>query len=198
VRVAVLVAALAAALGFAVAAFSLRGDEAPDFRGSEPPAEQTLPDFELRDDSGRLVDAAELRGKALAVTFLDVRCTESCPVIAAQVGQALRRMGDRRGEVEALAITVDPVHDTRERIDAFLRRYRAKGQLRYLDGTPDELRPVWREFAVLDVERSGSPNMHSAPVRIYDREGRWRSTLHAGVDLTPANLAHDIALALDV
>jgi hypothetical protein len=40
--------------------------------------------------------------------------------------------------------------------------------------------------------------MHSAPVRIYDREGRWRSTLHAGVDLTPANLAHDIGLALDV
>jgi hypothetical protein len=37
--------------------------------------------------------------------------------------------------------------------------------------------------------------MHSAPVRVYDAEGRWRSTLNAGVDLTPANLAHDLRLA---
>jgi hypothetical protein len=37
--------------------------------------------------------------------------------------------------------------------------------------------------------------MHSAPVRVYDGRGRWRSTLHPGVDLTPANLAHDLRLA---
>ena len=197
-RLAVLVAALVAASAFAAAAFLLRPGESPDFRGSRPPNALMLPGFALRDDAGRLVRADELRGKAVAVTFLDVRCTESCPVIAAQVGQALRTMGDRRREVEALAITVDPVHDTARRIDAFLRRYRAKGELRYLDGTVEDLAPVWRAFSVLSAEASGSPNMHSAPVRVYDREGRWRSTLHAGVDLTPANLAHDIALALDV
>ena len=32
--------------------------------------------------------------------------------------------------------------------------------------------------------------------RIFDRGGIWVSTLHAGVDLTPMNLAHDIRVAL--
>lgn len=197
-RIALLVAALAGALAIAGAALLARGEDAPDFRGSEPPVERTLPEFELRDEAGRVVRAEDLRGKALAVTFLDVRCTEACPVIAAQLGRAMKLMGDRRGDVEAVAITVDPVHDTAARIDAFLRRNRANGELRYLDGSVRELRPVWKAFSVLSAEETGSPNMHSAPVRIYDREGRWRSTLHAGVDLTPANLVHDIGLALDV
>lgn len=39
-------------------------------------------------------------------------------------------------------------------------------------------------------------DMHSAPVRIYDRDGLWVSTLHARADLTPENLAHDIEAAL--
>ncbi len=198
-RIALLAAALVVALAAVGAVVVLgRDEEGADFRGSQPPADVTLPEFRLRDDGGRLLRADELRGKALAVTFLDVRCTESCPVIAAQIGQAMRTMGERRSDVEALAITVDPVYDTKPAIDAFLRRNRAKGQLRYLDGSVEELRPVWKAFSVLSVDETGSPNMHSAPVRIYDREGRWRSTLHAGVDLTPANLVHDIGLALDV
>lgn len=194
------VVAVCALAGVAIIAGILLtgGGEDADFRGSEPPKAYSLPNFTLRDDGGRVVRASDLRGKAVAVTFLDVRCTESCPVIAAQLGRAMRTMGERRGDVEAVAITVDPVHDTPRRIDAFLRRFGAKGELRYLDGPVERLRPVWRAFAVLSAEQTGSPNMHSAPVRIYDRDGRWRSTLHPGVDLTPANLVHDIGLALDV
>lgn len=37
---------------------------------------------------------------------------------------------------------------------------------------------------------------HSAPVRIFDSRGVWVSTLHAGVDLTPENLANDLRVAL--
>ena len=57
--------------------------------------------------------------------------------------------------------------------------------------------PVWRAFEVVSSLDSGDSNLHSAPVRVYDGEGRWRSTLHPGVDLTPANLAHDLREALN-
>jgi len=33
-------------------------------------------------------------------------------------------------------------------------------------------------------------------VRIYDRDGVWVSTLHAGADLTTENLVHDVRVAL--
>jgi protein SCO1 len=197
VRIAVLIGALVVALAIPATVLLARGGEEADFRGSEPPAGLMLPAFQLSDDQGRTVRSTELGGKALAVTFLDTECTEACPIIAAQVPRALRALGDDRSAVEALAITVDPVGDTRERIETFLRRYGAAGTLRYLDGTVAELRPVWRAFQVASSLDSGDSNMHSAPVRVYDGEGRWRSTLHPGVDLTPANLAHDLREALN-
>jgi protein SCO1 len=196
VRIVVLLGALVVALAIPAAVLLARGGEEPDFRGSQPPDGLTLPEFELRDDQGRPVRSADLRGKAIAVTFLDAQCSEACPIIAAQVPQAVKALGDDRAAVEALAITVDPVGDTPERIDAFLRRYRATGTLRYLHGTVAELRPVWRAFRVASSLDSGDSNLHSAPVRVYDGEGRWRSTLHSGVDLTPANLAQDLREAL--
>jgi protein SCO1 len=195
VRIGFLVAALVAAVVIPAGLLLDRDGEGADFRGSRPPEGLTLPAFDLRDDEGRLVRSAELRGKAVAVTFLDTQCTEACPLIAAQMGQAVRALGDDRNEVEALAISVDPIRDSPARIEAFLRRYRAKGELRYLDGTVAELRLVWKAFAVAASHDTGNSNVHSAPVRVYDRDGRWRSTLHSGVDLTPANLAHDLRAA---
>jgi protein SCO1 len=196
VRIAVVVGALVAALAVPAAVLLARGGEEPDFRGSQAADGLVLPPFELRDQHGQLVRSADLRGKALAVTFLDTECTEACPIIAAQVSQAIKALGGDRNTVEALAITVDPVGDTRGRITAFLSRYRARRTLRYLDGTVAELRPVWRGFQVASSLDSGNSNLHSAPVRVYDGEGRWRSTLHAGVDLTAASLANDLREAL--
>lgn len=190
-----MVAALLAALAIPAALLLTRDDDAADFRGSAAPEGFALPSFALRDDQGHVVRSTDLRGKAVAVTFLDAQCTDACPIIAAQVGQAVRGLGGERTEVEALAFSVDPVRDTPAKIDAFLQRYRAKGDLRYLDGTVAELRPLWKSFQVAAAHDTGNPNMHSAPVRVYDKEGRWRSTLHAGVDLTPANLVNDLRAA---
>jgi protein SCO1 len=196
VRIAVVLGVLVVALAIPATVLLARGGEGADFRGSEPPSGLMLPAFELRDDQGRAVRSDDLRGKALAVTFLDTECTEACPIIAAQMAQVMSVLGDDRSRVEAIAITADPVGDTPKRIESFLERYRATGTLRYLDGTVAELRPVWRGFQVASSLDSGDSNMHSAPVRVYDPEGRWRSTLHAGVDLTAASLAHDLREAL--
>jgi protein SCO1 len=194
-RLAVVSAALAATLAIVAGLVLTGGGDGADFRGSEPPEGIELPAFSLRDDEGQVVRSGELRDKAVAVTFLDTRCTEACPIIAAQVGQAVRALGDHASHVEALAISVDPLRDTPAEVDAFLRRYRAKGALRYLNGSVAELRPVWKAFAVAAAHDTGNPNMHSAPVRIFDRRGQWRSTLHPGVDLTPQSLAHDLRVA---
>jgi protein SCO1/2 len=194
-RLALLSAAMVAVLAIGAGLLLTRGGEGADFRGSEPPDGLELPAFSLRDDEGQVVRSGDLRDKAVAVTFLDTRCTEACPIIAAQIGQAVRALGDHASHVEALAISVDPLRDTPARIDAFLQRYRAKGALRYLAGSVAELRPVWKAFAVAAAHDTGNPNMHSAPVRVFDRSGRWRSTLHPGVDLTAASLAHDLRAA---
>jgi len=192
-------ALLALALGLAIPLVILlaRGSGAPgrQFFGSIPPAGIVVPSFALRDQLGRPVTSDDLRGRAAAITFLDTRCREQCPVIASQIAQALRLLspGDR-ARVQALAITVDPGHDTPASARAFLRSRRAARDVRFLLGGRRRLQPVWRTFGVLPV--TGDADIHSAPVRVFDRTGVWVSTLSAGVDLTPGNLAHELRSAL--
>jgi cytochrome oxidase Cu insertion factor (SCO1/SenC/PrrC family) len=175
------------------------GSEATtDFRGSTPPEGFTLPAFELRDHTGAIVRSTELREKIVLVTFLDSQCTEACPVIAGHIGTALDQLTpEERPRVAAIAVTTDPGEDTPASVEAFLARHRVEGELRYLVGSEDELRPLWEAFRILPSLDSRDDEIHSAPVRIFDQEGAWVATQHAGVDLTPTNLVHDIRVALD-
>jgi cytochrome oxidase Cu insertion factor (SCO1/SenC/PrrC family) len=196
--------ALAAGLGIA----NREGGEAGDrttserpadgsYRGSEPPARIELVDFALRDYDGTTVRSSSLRGKVVVLTFLDSQCTESCPVIASQIGRAVDLLSTaERRRVVAVAISTDPKEDTAASVKSFLRRNRALGKLHFVGGGEPEtkLRRIWKRFQILSSLESGEDTLHSAPVRIYDG-GLWVATLHAGVDLTPANLAHDVRVA---
>ena len=172
-------------------------DQGP-YRGSEPPARYELPGFSLRNYDGREVDATALRGRVVVLTFLDSQCTDVCPVLASQIAGTIDRLnaGERK-RVTAVAISTDPDEDTPTSVRAFLGKQRALGKILYLRGTEDEMRPLWTRFQILASLESGQDTLHSAPVRIYDRESVWVATLHAGVDLTKTNLLHDIRTALD-
>jgi len=203
----VVACAIAAALGLAVVsavATSFDGVSSPagsasPFRGSEPPGGIALPEFSLSNYDGLPVHSGDLRGRVTVLTFLDSQCTESCPVIAWTVARSIDslRRSERR-EIRAVAITADPAEDTRSAVRQFLARNRAVGRLLYLGGGEPEakLRRVWQEFKVLSSLESGRDTLHSAPVRIYDRDGLWAATLHAGADLTEVNLVHDLRVAL--
>ena len=176
----------------------LLADSQGPYRGSEPPTRIELVDFALRDYSGDVIRSSRLRGKVVLLTFLDSQCTESCPIIASQVGRAfdLLSAAERR-RIFAVAISTDPKEDTAASVRSFLRRNRALGALHYVGGGEPEskLRRIWKRFLILSSLESGEDTLHSAPVRIY-AGGVWVATLHTGVDLTPANLAHDLRVAL--
>lgn len=191
-------------LGFAAvtavvvrAATGFSSEAARDVRGSVPPGTVTLPEFRLRDYTGRTFGSRELRGRSVLLTFLETKCREACPILASQIGDALRLLPpDERRSVVAVAISTHPRDDTPANVRAFLRAHRVLGRMRYLLGTEAELRPVWRAFFVLSALDSGDANTHSASVRVFDRGGRWISTLHPRVDLTAENVAHDARVAL--
>jgi protein SCO1/2 len=173
------------------------GSSQGPYRGSEPPGEMRLPPFSLRDHTGEVLHARDLGGKVVLLTFLDSQCEDACPVIAREVALTIDSLtAAEREKVEAVAISTDPAEDTPRSIRAFLARQRALGRLRFLDGKERELRSLWSRLAVLSSLESGRDNLHSAPVRVYDGRGVWVATQHAGVDLSPRNLAHDIRLAL--
>jgi len=169
----------------------------PAYRGIPPPPGIHAPDFALPSYRGSIVRMIALRGKVVLVTFLDSKCTASCPIIAGVIGSALRRLSPaERQQVEAVAISVQPHLDTPASIRRFLRARHALGLLDFLIGSVKQLRPVWKACHVLPAVDTGSADIHSADVRVFDRDSIWVSTMHVGVDLIPANLAHDVRTAL--
>jgi cytochrome oxidase Cu insertion factor (SCO1/SenC/PrrC family) len=175
----------------------ISGRPASTFAGSKAPAGLRLPPFELHDYDGSLVRSGDLLGKVVVLTFLDTKCTVACPIIAGEVAAAWRLLtDDERRQAVAVAISADPRDDTPESIRAFLRTHRAVGTFRYLSGPIPKMKRLWHRFQILSSLESGDADIHSAPVRIYSRESIWLATQHAGADLTPRSLAHDVRVAL--
>jgi protein SCO1/2 len=175
----------------------LRSGGEGSYRGSEPPVRMTLPTFELPNYRGGLVSARELEGRVVLLTLLDSQCTEACPILASVIARTVDRLSsEERAQVRALAITGDPAEDTPASVRRFLAARRAQGRLDYLLGSEQELRPLWTELKLLPSLDTGQDAVHSAPLRVYDREGVWVATLHAGADLSEENLLHDIRAAL--
>jgi protein SCO1 len=190
-------AALVAVVPVGLLAFAGDGEPEGDFRGSLPPAGIKLPQLTLADQDGSMVRTEDLRRKVALVTFLDTQCEESCPLIASAIADGLGRLSpDERGRVVAVALSVDPAEDTPASVRRFLAAQGAEEELRYLVAPEAEMRPLWEAFDVAASADTGMDDLHSAPVRIYDSSGVWAATLHAGADLTPQNLVHDVRVAL--
>jgi len=137
-----------------------------------------------------------LRGRVVLLSFVDTKCKEKCPIVTSVMAAAFRRLPPaQRAQVTPLLMSVDPRVDTPMSIRRFLARRRALS-LDYLIGSVRRLRPIWRAYGIAPAVDSGDADVHSSDVRVFDRLGNWVSTQHAGIDLTPANLAHDALVAL--
>jgi cytochrome oxidase Cu insertion factor (SCO1/SenC/PrrC family) len=146
------------------------------------------------------------------LAFLAARATGASPLIAEQIRGALDDLGTAAGGggktaasgtattggaassgadgVAALAVTVDPGHDTPARVRAFLSQTSLRGRLRYLVGSPAELRRVWRAYRVVPAAAGRGAAERAAFVLLIDRRGRER--VEFGLEqLTPEGLEHD-------
>jgi protein SCO1/2 len=166
-----------------------RGDDAPaatGWEGSLRPPGTRLPDFELRDQDGGTVTAAELRGEPVIVTFIYSTCEDTCPGQVQSIRGALDDLGR---DVPVIGVSVDPANDTPARARTFLLAQSMTGRMDFLLGSREELQPLWNAFGIAP-QRDGAE--HSAYTVLVDGEGRQRLGFPAS-RLTPRALAHDLA-----
>ncbi len=161
------------------------------------------PDFTLDDAHGQAVSLSSLRGQVVALTFLYTNCPDVCPLIAQKIGSVQASAPSLQSKWTALAVTVDPVHDTAA---AALKFDKAHGvqetNWHYLIGTQASLIPVWKEYYVgtdaaqvangvaLQATPSATDVNHTAIVYIIDPNGHLRAALDA--TFSTADLQHDI------
>jgi protein SCO1 len=180
------VAGLIALVAVALAARHKGGSN--EFDGALLPAGVRAPAFDLRDQNGRAVTMAQFRGQPVIATFLYSHCKDTCPVEARLLNQAVTELGEPHATV--LAFSVDPAHDTRASVNAFLRKEKISVPFRWMLGTKAELEPIWKGYAVTPQTAEAE---HMARIVLIDKKGMQR--IGCPLDqTTPDRIAHDMRL----
>lgn len=167
---------------------------APHFDGATLKNPAAPPDFTLRDQRGRRMHLAALRGKVVALTFLYTHCPDVCPLTAANLNAAVRLVGSGRRNVAVLAVSVDPAGDTPAAVAKFVRERALGPQFHYLTGRRTALAPIWRAYRVSAVRRGNNQVDHTLYTLLIDRAGKSRVLFDSLA--TPTKVAHDMRLLL--
>jgi protein SCO1/2 len=151
------------------------------------------PDFTLRDSTGKVVRLSQFRGKAVLLTFIYDHCPDVCPLMVANLHNALLKLGAGASKAQVVAVSVDPHGDTPKTVKAFLRAHGMTGRMEYLIGSLKQLAPVWREYG---VKVQGTPDRrevgHSAFV--YGITGKGQLLALYPSNFKPAWIVHDVPL----
>ncbi|OYY91690.1 MAG: hypothetical protein B7Y45_01560 [Sphingomonas sp. 28-66-16] len=130
-----------------------------------------------RANDGKVVDAADYRGKVTMLYFGYTFCPDVCPMTLSNVARVLRNLGPAADDVRVLFVTVDPNRDT----PAVLKRYVAAfgPHIDGLRGDPDQLAALARRYRVAySVDPHGADGSyvvtHGSAIYLFDRTGRAR------------------------
>lgn len=140
--------------------------------GDDEPA----PGFALIDQRGEPVSLAGLRGGPVVLDFVFTRCAGPCPILTGLLADVREGLdADERVRVHFVSISLDPEHDTPERLREYAeaRRIDTEGWS-FLTGPRDEVDAVVRAYGVGSTPAAdGSAQLeHTLVTFLIDAEGR--------------------------
>lgn len=167
-------------------------------------AEALLPgdavaDCELTDSQGRVFHLQELRGRALAVTFMFTRCPlpDYCPLLHsrfAAVQQELARTA-AAASWHLLSLSFDPEHDTPPQLRAFAAAHACdERSWTFATAAPEVVR-TWGAAFGLEVSTQGGLLEHNLRTLVLDASGRVQR-IFKGREWTVADLVWELRKAM--
>jgi len=184
-----------------IAAFVLSAAVAwpTDARCHETRSEQRLPkiglapEFTLTDQDGKRVALKDLRGKALAITFIFASCADTCPLLTAKMAGLQDRLGTDFGpRVHFVSITVDPERDTPHVLKRYAEAQRANpAGWAFLTGTPAEIREVARRYGIFYKKTPSGDVDHTFLTSLVDPSGMLR-VQYMGIRFSPDEMLRDL------
>ncbi len=147
----------------------------------------------LRNYLGERINLADYRGKAVFVTFLYTHCPDVCPLMTAALRDTLEKLGpDRSKQLQIVAVSVDPHHDTPEAVAQFLTAHRMTGRMKYLIGSATQLSRVWKAWNVGSTPDSVNPELVAHSALIYGIGASGRLTTIYPENFQPGQIVHDL------
>lgn len=161
---------------------TLIGVTVPRFLAKPPPARLSggmiinphvlAPTFTLRDQRGAIVSPSDLRGRVIALTFLDTQCLNLCPLQASLLGTVQADLGSH-AQFSVVVVSVRPEADTPEAIAAFASAHGLRSGFYWLTGSKTQLASVWDSYGV-GVQVANGDLAHSSIIYLIDRSGYER------------------------
>jgi protein SCO1 len=127
------------------------------------------PDFSLRDQRGAMVSLLDLRGRVIALTFLDTQCLQLCPLQASLLGSVQADLGSR-AQFSVVVVSVHPEADTPANIATFANAHGLRDGFYWLTGPRPQLEQVWNSYGV-GVQVANGDLAHSSVIYLIDRSG---------------------------
>jgi protein SCO1/2 len=140
----------------------------------------TVPQFALFDQDGRVVDSTRFRGKQVMLNFIYSRCpvANMCPLSTTKMVQT-QRLAREAGiaNLELVSITLDPVHDTPGVLHDYASdRHIDTSNFSFLTGPEPAIADLLTQFGVI-AEYKGNILDHTLATLLIDEKGKvaWRA-----------------------
>lgn len=139
-----------------------------------------VPDFQLLNQTGRVVRLSDFRGKVVVVNFIYTRCPlpEVCPRLTASFSQLQRRFRQQMGsDLVLLSITLDAQFDTPQVLAEYGKRWGADPRCwNFLTGPAGDIEVVASQFGLTYWPEEGLLT-HTSQTGIVGRDGRLEALI---------------------
>jgi protein SCO1/2 len=157
------------------------------------------PATRLADTRGTPFALADLRGKAVVVSFVYTTCTGSCPATTQRlryIQDALQNEGLWGDKVHFVSVTLDPARDRPGALADYARLYRADTSAwHFLTGPPEQVAGVIRDWGMWAKVGPGGVLDHPSRIFLVDPYGRQRE-IYSLEFLTPSAVVRDVKTVL--
>lgn len=159
----------------AAAANALAQDTVSRGRGAYREIGETVPDFALYDQDGKVVNGGRFRGQQVMLNFIYTRCPVAtmCPASTANM-MTTQRKAKAAGvtNIQFVSITLDPKNDTPGVLNDYARvRGIDTSNFSFLTGPEPAIKNLLKQFGIL-TEFDGGIIKHTLATLLIDENGK--------------------------
>ncbi|MBV8637944.1 MAG: SCO family protein [Candidatus Eremiobacteraeota bacterium] len=139
----------------------------------------------LVDQRGSQFAFENLRGAPIVLSFISAHCTDTCPLIDAQIARTVHRLGSSPLAVRFLTVTLDPERDSAADMHRIAHEFEAHSP-RWIvaSGHTADVHALMRRYGVeISRDSHGYATAHTSFIYILNPQLRVRRTLLASGDL---------------
>lgn len=128
----------------------------------------------LTDQNGHDLPLANYQGKTVLLNFIFVTCGSTCPLQTRQLVEVQKKIPkDKRKTIRFLSITVDPQHDTPEKLKTYAKTMGADlSDWAFATGKEPVIASITKHLHAFDPSKAKpKPDDHSNQLYLYNKQG---------------------------